>query len=724
MFKQPRIIAILACFFFQTAFTQTYSDKPYLQDYAKKYALKQDVYLLKSCSDRNGVIKVLSSEGLLQPFEKSLVQENFYRPLTDMNIHAMQIYRGQFVYLTDEAVLSNAWAGKLYIEHNIGNAAHLAMGVDFSFMLGSSGELAYFENGEKVWQKSLKHFEVMQIVYEAGAQNFLILTPNALYSFNEKSQKLKKCYQGSGLTAISIYEQKLAIGTEEGFLLLDMASLKPVTSIIKKIPWTKITCLREINGQIWFGSTRGAFVLKDEGRFDYYASRRWLNDDHVLDIAAGPDGSVLVLTKTALNQIHFDEMTLAGKAAYFEKIQRQRHIRYGFSSHLTLAKPGDLSKALYTDTDNDGLWTSMYLAAELFRYAVTKSQEALQNVYETFEAMEHLDLINPIKGFPSRTYEREGYPISDNRVDKDGERIWRLTDDKNWRWKSTTSSDESCGHFFVYSLFAEIVPDSSWKQRAVDQIVRQMDHIIENDWYLVSWNGKPTEWGRWNPDYVNSFPIENGDRRLNSTLILAFLQTAYHFSGNDKYKEKANELIDSYGYLENTLRPASAIKFVEGLNLSDGWNHSDDEMYFLTAPALYKYAFNEEMKQEYFKTIHSHWQIERSEKSALWNFLYAMSGGKDIDLQESVWWLKEFPMDLISWNVHNSHRKDLQLIKPNFRKQTVREILPPDERPLHLHNNASYRIDGGEGASQEYPPYIYLLPYWMGRYAGAIGPAN
>ena len=366
----------------------------------------------------------------------------------------------------------------------------------------------------------------------------------------------------------------------------------------------------------------------------------------------------------------------------------------------------------------------MYLAAELFRYAVTKSDEALRNAYEAFEAMEHLDFINPITGFPSRTYERAGYASSGTRLDKDGELIWRLTGDGDWRWKSSTSSDESCGHFFAYALFAEIVPDRAWKERAVAQITRQMDHIIDNDWYLVTWNGKPTKWGRWNPEYVNSFPTKVGDRRLNSTLVLAFLQTAYHFSGNSRYREKAAELIEEHGYLDNVLRPATTIGFVEGELLSDAWNHSDDEMYFLTTPALYKYAFDNRMKKAYLNTIKSHWQVERNEKSALWNFLYAMSGGSEIDLDASIWWLKEFPLDLIDWSVSNSHRKDLIFLEPNFREQKTVQILPPDERPLHRHNNAAYRVDGNGRAIKELPPYIYLLPYWMGRYVGAIGPAQ
>jgi hypothetical protein len=32
------------------------------------------------------------------------------------------------------------------------------------------------------------------------------------------------------------------------------------------------------------------------------------------------------------------------------------------------------------------------------------------------------------------------------------------------------------------------------------------------------------------------------------------------------------------------------------------------------------------------------------------------------------------------------------------------------------------RIDANEGGYREYLPYIYLLPYWMGRYIGVIGP--
>jgi len=576
------------------------------------------------------------------------------------------------------------------------------------------------------WENSPDDFEPVQILFDGSRGWFVVLTGNGIFTLNPDDKELVKRYSGQDLTSMALAREneQLILGTRDGVISLDPKSFKEISDINKKLPVTDISCILEIKGRLWFGSLHGAFALREDGKFDYYASKRWLVDDTVLDIAPGPDNSVLILSRTGLSKIIFTEMTLQEKAEYFQKVQRLRHVRYGFSSETRLAIPGDLSTAILHDTDNDGLWTSMYLAGELFRYAVTKSDDALQNAYEAFEAMERLTEISGIKGFPARTYEMDGYQSSDTDPNMpEDKKIWRLTEDKRWRWKSTTSSDESCGHFFVYALFAEIVPDAEWRDRAIHQIKIEMDHIIDNNWYLVTWNGEITQWGRWNPEYVNSFPIAVGDRRLNSTLIIAFLQTAYHFTGEEIYKEKAFELMNDHGYDENANRPATVIGKVENQMLSDTWNHSDDEMYFLTVPAFIKYAFNDDLKADFFNAVKSHWEIERSEKNPLWNFIYALVGGEDYDLDESIWWLKEFPMDLISWTVENSHRKDLTRVEPNFRRQEYTEVLPRDERPMHLHNNA-YRNDGKGGGREEYPPYIYLLPYWLGRYVDAIGPAD
>ena len=714
-----------------TTTAQRYSDQPFLQDRAEKFYLAEDmgsVDLLQIASDRNKAIQILSSNGLRQPHEKKIRKDLQYRALTDMQIIALIKYQEQFVYLTDKAVLSNAWAGKFYIDHGIKDPKAVAIGADFLTLVAGANDLNVFKDGQKVWNTAINNLNPIALEYDHTSGHFFILTKEALYQLNLDSKAVNKIYDSSNLTAMCFYNDEIVLGTTDGIHSLNRSTFA-LNNSNQKLPWTEITSLKNIRGALWFGSTKGAFKLRTDGKYDYYASKRWLVDDHVVDLAEGPDESVLVLTKKGMGKIEFERMTLEQKADYFQEIQRSRHIRYGFTSDLTLETPGDVSTGYNHDTDNDGLWTSMYLAGELFRYAVTKSEDAKQNAYEAFEAMERLTSLPDLNGFPARSFERDGYEVGLHANGFSGEwykkhvaengRIWRLSDDGIWRWKSTTSSDESCGHFFVYALFAELAPDKAWRDRAIHQIKIEMDHIIDNNWYLVDWNGEPTAWGKWNPKYVNNFPINVGDRRLNSTLILSFLQTAYHFTKDTKYKKEAEKLIRKYGYDENANRPASVIGFVEGEDLSDKWNHSDDEMYFLTIPTFVNYSFTEEQKNAHFATVKSHWEVERSEKNPLWNYLFALSGGKNIDSDESAWWLREFPMDLIDWKIDNSHRKDLTELEPNFRSQTYSEVLPGDERTLHLHNGA-YRNNGGSDGSREYAPYIYLLPYWAGRYVDAI----
>jgi hypothetical protein len=254
-----------------------------------------------------------------------------------------------------------------------------------------------------------------------------------------------------------------------------------------------------------------------------------------------------------------------------------------------------------------------------------------------------------------------------------------------------------------------------------------MSHVVKNNFYLIDWNGEPTLWGKWNPEYVNARPEMVGDRKLNSSNIIGMLQTAYHFTGKEKYRDTAFYLMREHGYLKNLVRPFSEIgpapKSADPLSrmLSEEWNHSDDEMYYCGYWGLYRYAFNDTLKAIYKKAILDHWEIERPEKEGLWNIMTALTGTEEFDLEEAVWYLQQYPLDLINWSVSNSHRKDIEMIDPDFRGQTIKEVLPPDELPVSRHNANRFDLDGiGAGKSEYSAGDIWLLPYWMGRYLGVI----
>jgi len=369
------------------AFSQqpVYEDKPFLQDKSEYVFASEEMNpdMRKVFVDRNYVTQILSSDkGLLRPSETSIVEQLLYRPLKDMNILDMKLYRNEYVYLTDKALLSDAWAGTLYIKYDLPGAKTFDGGANFDFLVGSDDKVVYVDKTGKLWEHKLfKGVKLIDIRYDKDYDGFWILTDGRLCFFDVKSKNIEKRLDGEGFTAFTLLKNhsELVIATNNGYHVFDKG-LNKIIKTNQKLPCVKLTTVSEINGRLWFGSEYGAFMLRNDGKFNYYQSRRWIPDDKVRYISKGLDNSVLVLTSKGLATIKFNLMTLYDKAMVFERQVRMRHTRNGFNCDTYAMRiPGDLSSGTMVDSDNDGLWTSMYLASQLFRYAVTKSPEAYES---------------------------------------------------------------------------------------------------------------------------------------------------------------------------------------------------------------------------------------------------------------------------------------------------------------------------------------------------------
>ncbi len=715
---------------------KVYQDAPYLQDYSVRYYLsegKKSLKLISISVNRDDQIRILSDKGLVIPdngtlfFPGKFVDDISYSAMSPKKISAITTYQNQTVYLDNKQVLSNAWAGKIQIDHGLPNARIFAGGKDFHFLVSDGDNLVYLDQaGNKLWSGSFKG--VIQIRYQEANKSFLLISPETVAELIP-GQPIKELYKGSGITcAVNFGQQnKVVIGTTKGYLIF------PKKQLIDKVPCPDITTIEEIDGQLWFGSTWGAYRLNADGKYSYYAGERWLPDNLVTKIEKGPENSVLILTEKGLGQICFKEMTLEDKAMFFEKQVREKNIRYGINcSSVRLTE--SYSSGQTANQPSDNLWTGMYLAGQLYRYKVTGSKTAKQNAYESFEALERLHTVTGIKGLFARSFERD-YKIENAKDSGWQERelksgrpasLWlSAADHHNWTWRSTASSDQTVGQVFALTAILELVDDKQWKARALKCLDDLLGYIVDNNLYIIDVDGQPTMWGKWNPDYVNSFPKNIGDRKITSSNIIAFLQTAYKFTGKEKYKAKAYELMEKFGYLDNLMRPMAQIGRNEkdelSKVLSEEWNHSDDEMYFLAYWGLYPYAFTPALKEKYRAAIKDHWNIERPEQDALWNLTYAMTGAKDFDLDQSIRYFRNYPMDLRNWGMHNSQRGDLEFLPKNFRGQTTREILPLGEIPICRHNGQVFSLDSeGDGRSLISGGDTWLLPYWMGRYLGVI----
>jgi len=709
-------------------------DVPYRMPVSVKYTINPKwvgAQLKKVVVDGDFNVYVLTDKGLYRDFPGDILSKDLtYSSLADKNPTdvCIQETTGYLYYLYHDRFLTNAHAGAICGHLPTGRYTQMAVNADGDILLvGNTGAVVYHRN-EKKADIALPSGELVRLYVHD--KSFWYLTTGAV--FHLEGNKWKEVHKGGPFTSLAFSGKRIAVGTPDGYYLIDQRG-KTVEEKNNRLPVPAVTGMlyaKAAEGnddRLWLASDEGAYA-KEPDRFRYYASQRWLNQDYIVDMAADRDGNIYLLTPTGLNKIDFRETTLFAKAGLLQENLRKYHYRYGFSNEATLLDPADPTSLRLNDTDNDGLWTAFWFGSQVFRYATTGSQEAKRFAWESFEAYERLISIHHIPGFSARTFERTGYNVSD--PDR-----WHPAIDPDWVWKGTTSTDEYVAYIFVAALLDQFVAQTHQeKKRVADYFDAIMTHIITNNYYFIDADGEPTLWARWNAEYVNSFAKTQFDRRLNSCLTVAGLQLAYKLTGKELYKTEAFRVMDEWGYYENMKIPMKNIVYTpgfrhKGISLGEDWNHSDDEMAFPTYWVLYHYALNDTLKQTFADITKDHWEIEKPERNALWNlFAYAISG--DIDLESTIWYLKEFPTDCRRYMVRNSHRKDLEYlpqdIHTNFREQTVTQLPPKGERPMNRHNANEFDID-----SKGYPYGLrsgnrilagdeYLLPYWMARYLKVV----
>ena len=516
------------------------------------------------------------------------------------------------------------------------------------------------------------------------------------------------------------------------------------------------------DGVVWFGTHLGA-VRFDGQTWAYRQGRRWLPDDDIRAVAVDERGNAWFATAGGVGLIERRMMTLAEKAAFYED-EMERYIRrttYGYVCEVSLPKPGDKSKIIYHDSDNDGLWTSMYGAGECFAYAATGDPKAKDRAKRAFEALRFLQKVtqggehSPPKGYVARTIIPADAPDPNigrverdrkNRAERDAlwkvyEPRWPKSADGKWYWKSDTSSDELDGHYFFYPLYYDLVADTDDEKARVREVVRDLtDHLIKHGYNLVDHDGTTTRWGAYGPDSLNHAPAWWAERGLKSLSLLSYLAVAEHVTGDPIYKEHTKRLIEDHAYDTN----AMIYKIHRGVGSG---NQSDDEMAFMSYYNLLKYAKDERLRERIMLSFFSAWIVEQPEMNPFFNFAYAAFGvGARITnqwgthsvapwngwLEDSMATLEGFPLDRLNWACKNSHRLDIVRLR---RQQTVDatdrphanvggrvngKVLPVENRHFGHWNTNPWNLDYHGDGRQLCSGTVFLLPYYMGLYLGFI----
>ena len=324
----------------------------------------------------------------------------------------------------------------------------------------------------------------------------------------------------------------------------------------------------------------------------------------------------------------------------------------------------------------------------------------------------------------------------------------------NLQFHGDTSSDEIVGHQFVHPLVHDLLAENDdERQRSYMLILNITTHILTHDWYLIGENHNHTRWGIWNPAQINNDSYYQESRGLNSLQILAFLFQTYAYSGDERFLNGINLLIESYQYDVNLIN--------QKMIATCDNNFSDDELAYLSYFNLI-YAFytivssthiSEAQKARAQETIDhllpymqtglelSH-KYKIMEKTPFYNFIYCYASqqvnltGKstlkksfpgifncDSLSKDSVWYLRRWPLDLVDWPQFNSDRLDVQLNAPASQcqdKLQSLQLIPPDERSSKRWNSGIYDVDDGNGMNAM-DPSSFLISYWGMRYFDLVG---
>lgn len=459
------------------------------------------------------------------------------------------------------------------------------------------------------------------------------------------------------------------------------------------------------DGTVWLGSDAG-LISWTGTRWTYLSGKRWLPDDRVTAMAPATDGSIWVGTPGGLAHLYYHKLTLEQKAAIYQTKLESRNRRHGYVGEMQLTKPGILDGAQQEISDNDGLRTALYVAAQSYRYAVTHAPQAKAQAWRSMQALLRLETITGISGFPARAICHVDEPQFAQRSLRSDSEWHESPVEKGWYWKGETSSDELDGHYFGWYVFYELAANDEEKLAVRAVVKRVTDHIIDHGYSLVDIDGKPTTWGHWSPEKLNDDPVWWQDRGLNSLEMLSHLKVAYHIVREPKYERAYRELIQKHNYAINTLEA----------KVPGGVSH-DDQLLFLSYYPLLQLEREPGLCAIFTSSLKRTWEAERVEKNPLWSFIYGASTGDACDVENAVESLREMPLDFILWKTRNSHRADLKF-NPELKRQGIKQLaapLPWTERAIHKWDHSPYELDAG-GDMGEGDPTIWLLPYWMGRH--------
>jgi len=182
-----------------------------------------------------------------------------------------------------------------------------------------------------------------------------------------------------------------------------------------------------------------------------------------------------------------------------------RHLPYGLILDPIFTLTDSDQIADYTRCGDSALWTGHYLAAEAFRYQVTKAPDALANVTSAIANLKGLADVTGTN-LLARCMVPAASPYAASISSQEAANgIYTNNSPPGWIWVGNTSRDEYSGAMFGLAVAYDMVTDSTIKASISDLVTRLVDFLNGNDWSVVMPNGSTSTSFLIRPDQIETF---------------------------------------------------------------------------------------------------------------------------------------------------------------------------------------------------------------------------
>jgi hypothetical protein len=350
----------------------------------------------------------------------------------------------------------------------------------------------------------------------------------------------------------------------------------------------------------------------------------------------------------------------------------------------------------YVHAGDAAIWTGHYLAAEAFRYAVTKSPHALANARRALGGIQGLvDVTTPAQpGVLARFLWPDSWEYADRTAAAEaGHGIYRgAPGGVPHRWLGNTSRDQYSGVFFGLGVAFELIDEPELRSRIADLVTRMLDVLLRNNWNVPMPNGSYSTTFLPRPD--QQLALLQVGRRVNPARFDAAYQAHRTSYAGVVIAPVTVDCADPHGgYYKFNLNHINLYNLVR-----------------LEEPGAPRIA--------YMNAFHVLRRCTGNHENAHFNLVDRALNGPDAARDGDTrtyarLWLERRRRD---------YQVDLRAKYAACGENRACEVIPVDERVNtdFLWQRSPFLLYGGGDGTVETAAIDYLLPYWMGRYYGVL----